>query len=65
MLKIGKASLVESLKWYGISLIKLIVTVATIVYIGKSALIGVLGIIAILLFAWEQFTEYKRLSKLE
>lgn len=65
MLKIGKASIVESLKWYGISLIKLIVAVATIVYIGKSALIGVLGIIAILLFAWEQFMEYKRLSKLE
>ena len=64
MFKIGNSSLIESLKWYVISLIKLIVGVVTIVYIGKSALLGVLGVIAILLFAWEQFTEYKRLSKL-
>ena len=62
---VGKNSAKLGFTWLAVSILKLIVGVATIVYIGKSALIGVLGIIAILLFAWEQFMEYKRLSKLE
>lgn len=46
-----------------VSILKLIVGVATIAYIEQFIVLGIIGIIAILFFTWEQLKEYKKLEK--
>ena len=60
---IGKNSAKLGFPWLAISILKLIVGVATIAYIGQFIVLGIIGIIAILFFTWEQLKEYKKIGK--
>ena len=60
---IGKNSAKIGFTWLAVSILKLIVGVATIAYIEQFTFLGVIGIIAILFFVWEQLKEYKKLAK--
>lgn len=60
---VGKGSALKGFTWLLITIIKLIVSVAAIAYIEEYTFIGIVGIIALIFFAWEQVREYKRLEK--
>ena len=60
---IGKDSAKLGYTWYGISILKLIAGVATISYIEKYPLLGIIGIIALGVFVYEQVKKFKELSK--
>ena len=60
---IGKNSAKLGFTWLAVSILKLIVGVATIAYIEQFIVLGIIGIIATLFFVWEQLKEYKELAK--
>ena len=60
---VGKNSAKLGFTWFAVSILKLIVGVATIAYIEQFIVLGIIGIIAILFFTWEQLKEYKKLEK--
>lgn len=60
---VGKDSAKLGFTWLAISILKLIVGVATIAYIEQFIVLGIIGIIATLFFVWEQLKEYKKLEK--
>ena len=60
---VGKDSAKIGFTWLVVSILKLIVGVATIAYIEQFTFLGVIGIIATLFFVWEQIKEYKKLEK--
>lgn len=60
---VGKNSAKLGFSWWGMSIVKLLVSIATISYIGTELVIGIFGIIALILFAWEQTKKFKELSK--
>ena len=49
--------------WYFLGILKLFTAVATIAHWKQYPFMGIIGIIAIIAFAYEQVKEYKRLSK--
>jgi len=49
-------------KFVMVSLLKAATSVTTILYIGRSLTIGIIGIIALAYFGFEQYEEYKRLT---
>lgn len=49
--------------WYFSGILKLFTAVATIAHWKQYPFVGVIGIIALLAFSYEQIKEYKRLSK--
>lgn len=48
-------------RFYFASLMKALTAIVTIIFIGKSTIVGLSGIVALLYFAYEQYEEYKRL----
>lgn len=60
---VGKGSALKGFTWLLITILKLIVGVATIAYIEQFIILGIIGIIATLFFTWEQLKEYKKLEK--
>lgn len=59
----GKNSAKLGFTWYGISILKLITGISTISYIDRYPILGVIGIIALGCFVYEQIKKYKDLSK--
>lgn len=60
---VGKNSAIKGFTWFLVTILKLVVSIATIAYIEEYTFIGIVGIIALIFFAWEQVREYKRLEK--
>ena len=60
---IGKNSAKLGFTWFLILIIKTVAAVATIAWIKEDVFIGIVGIVALALFAYEQAKEYRRLSE--
>ena len=60
---VGKNSAKLGFTWWLITILKLIVGIATIAYIEQFIVLGIIGIISVIFFGWEQLKEYKRLEK--
>lgn len=59
---VGKNSAKKGFTWYFKTVLKLISGIATIAYIGEFAILGVIGIIATLLFSFEQYKEWEEID---
>lgn len=60
---VGKNSAIKGFTWLLITILKLIVGITTIAQIQNYTFIGIIGIISVIFFGWEQLKEYKRLEK--
>ena len=60
---IGKNSALKGFTWFLILIIKTVAAVATIAWIKEYVFIGIVGVVALALFAYEQVKEYRRLSE--
>lgn len=60
---VGKDSAKKGFKWFFTLIIKTVAAVATIAWIKEDVFIGIVGIIAFILFSYEQIKEYNRLSE--
>lgn len=61
-MQIGK-DIKSNWKWYAISCFKLFISFAVIAYFEKSNFLGVMGILSLALFTWEQLKQYNKLQK--
>ena len=60
---VSKDSVKIGFLWYGKAVLKLCVSVATVSYIGAYPIVGIVGILAAALFAYEIIGEYKLAQK--
>lgn len=60
---VGKNSAIKGFTWLLITILKLIVGITTIAQIQNYTFIGIIGIISVIFFGWEQLKEYNRLEK--
>lgn len=50
-------------KWYSISCFKLFISFAVIAYFEKSIFLGVMGVLSLALFTYEQLQKYKAIQQ--
>ena len=60
---IGKDSAKIGFKWFGAFAIKLFTGFATLTYIEEYPVVGIIALLAIVYFVYEQIQMYKELSK--
>lgn len=60
---VGKDSAKKGFKWFLISIIKIVAAVATIAWIKNDVFIGIVGIVSLILFTYEQVKEFNKLSE--
>lgn len=58
-----KKDIKKNWKWYAVSCFKLFISFAVIAYFERSNFLGMMGVLSLALFAWEQISEYKKLQK--
>jgi len=60
---IGKDSAKKGFKWFGAFAIKLFTGFTALTYIEKYPVVGIIALLAIVYFVYEQIQMYKELSK--
>jgi hypothetical protein len=59
----GKNSAQLGFMWFFLGILKIMTSIAALAHWKQYPFVGVIGIIALLAFSYEQIKEYKRLSK--